>query len=51
LQISFSEELDSGVALGAGARLSLLFMNLTGQYVFDDYDSFSIKVGFGLGRR
>ncbi len=50
-EIAFHEDLDSGVALGAGARLSLLFMNLTGQYVLDDYNGFSLKVGFGAGRR
>lgn len=50
-EIAFHEDLDSGVSLGAGARLSLLFMTLTGQYVLDDYNGFSLKVGFGAGRR
>ncbi|MSR23317.1 MAG: hypothetical protein EXR92_07235 [Gemmatimonadetes bacterium] len=50
-EIRFEEDIESGVALGAGARLSLLFMNIDGQYVMDDYNGFSVKMGFGLGRR
>ncbi len=46
-QIRFSEKLGTGGALGLGARLQLLIMNLSGQYTFEDYSVVTIKVGFG----
>jgi hypothetical protein len=45
--IRLSHELDRGVALGAGAHLSLLFMNVSGAYTWDEYGVVSLKVGFG----
>jgi len=47
-RIRFRHEVDNGVALGAGVHLSLLVMNLSGDYLWDDYGVVSVKVGFGL---
>ena len=46
--VAFRSGLDSTLAMGAGFRLQLLLLNLSGQYLAGDYDSFSVKVGIGL---
>ncbi len=46
--VRFRSDLDTTTALGAGFRLQLLFMNLSGVYTAGDFDTFAVKVGFGL---
>jgi hypothetical protein len=46
--IAFRSGMDSAFSMGAGFRLQLLLLNLSGQYVVGDYDAFSVKVGLGL---
>lgn len=46
--VTFRSGLDSALAMGAGFRLQFLLLNLSGQYLAGDYDSFSVKVGMGL---
>jgi hypothetical protein len=47
-EVAFRSGLDSSLAMGAGFRLQFLLLNLAGQYLAGDYDSFSVKVGLGL---
>ncbi len=47
-EVAFRSGLDSTLAMGAGFRLQFLLLNLAGQYLAGDYDSFSVKVGLGL---
>ncbi len=47
-QVTFRSGLDSTLAMGAGFRLQLLLLNLSGQYLAGSYDSFSLKVGLGV---
>lgn len=47
-EVAFRSGLDSTLTMGAGARLQFLLLNLSGQYLVGDYDSFSVKVGIGL---
>jgi len=46
--VQFRSDLDTTTSLGAGFRLQLLFMNLSGRYTTGDFDTFSVHVGFGM---
>lgn len=45
--VRLSEELESDAAFGVGARLQFLILNVSGQYTFEDYPVWTLKVGFG----
>jgi len=47
-RFTLTHDLESGTSFGAGARLQLLFLNLSAQYTFDDYPVASLTVGLGL---
>lgn len=46
--VGFTSSLGSSAVFGLGARLRLLVMNLSAQYTADDFNTLSIKVGFGV---
>jgi hypothetical protein len=47
-EVGFTSSLGSGAVFGVGAGLRLLVMNLSAQYTADEFNTFSVKVGFGI---
>jgi hypothetical protein len=47
-EVGFTSSLGSGAVFGVGARLRLLIMNLSAQYTADEFNTVSVKVGFGI---
>lgn len=46
--VGFTSSLGSGAVFGLGARLRLLIMNISAQYTADEFNTLSVKVGFGV---
>ena len=47
-RIAIDGDIDSRVAYGVGAQLSLLLLNLSAHYTADDFDLLTLKVGIGI---
>jgi hypothetical protein len=47
-EVGFTSSLGSGAVFGVGARLRLLVMNLSAQYTADEFNTLSVKLGFGI---
>jgi len=46
--VQFQASLEPTLATGFGFRMQFLLLNLSGQYLSSDYDTYSLKVGMGL---
>jgi hypothetical protein len=47
-EVGFTSSLGSSAVFGVGARLRLLIMNISAQYTADEFNTLSVKVGFGI---